>query len=966
PPLSADELAIIRDWIQQGATWPDAIAGEELDPRQHWAFQSVVAPAVPTVASEHWVRNPIDRFVLARLEQNTLTPSPEADRSTLVRRLYLDLIGLPPTPQQVEEFVYDNRSEAYDALVERLLNSVHYGERWGRTWLDSARYADSDGYEKDKVRSVWSYRDWVVSALNRDLGYDRFIIEQLAGDLLPDATQEQRVATGFLRNSMINEEGGIDPEQFRMAAMFDRMDAVGKSILGLTIQCAQCHSHKYDPLTQREYYQIFAFLNNDHEANIPVYDAQQQQQRSRLYNEIAAIELSLKQRTPDWQTRQSAWEAEQRAFPDFDWQVLTPDVDDNSNGGQKYLLQPDGSYLCQGYAPTHHTVLMTTATELNDITGFQLELLLDPNLPCLGPGRSVTGACALTEFIVEVLPANGNGESRPVKWTTAVADYNPPEEPLAAIFDDRSGDRRVTGPIEMAIDGKNVTAWGTDAGPGRRNQPRKAVFVPASPVHLEPGERLAIRLRQNHGGWNSDDNQSHNLGCFRLSASTQVAPTVDPLPAHLREFIEIPIDQRTNAQTAALFSEFRRTVPDWQPENDKIESLWKSHPEPATQLALIQRAAPRETHVLTRGEYLQPAEKVDPNTPAFLHPFPAGRPRNRLAFAEWLVDRQSPTVARAIVNRVWQAYFGVGITETPEDLGMRGAEPSHRELLDWLAADLMDHGWSLKRLHHTIVTSATYRQASQQDEGLRNRDPYNRLLARGSRYRLDAEIVRDVALSVSGLLTETVGGPSVHPPLPEFMVQPPISYGPKPWHEDQGPDRYRRALYTFRFRSVPYPALEAFDAPNGDFACVRRTRSNTPLQALVVMNEDIYVECAQALAHRMLVETPAYTVAADSDRLRYGMQLCVSRPPTPTELEALTELLDEQRSYLTNKANPNAPTDAAMCDESTPSAANENSTAEPAVLPQLVAPPGVTAQEFRAWTIVARVLLNLDETLTRE
>ncbi len=731
PGLTEAEIDILVRWIERGADWPDDLAGQEADPRRHWAFQPVVQPEPPSVQRVEWPRNAIDEFVLARLEQEMLPPSPPADPVTLIRRVSLDLIGLPPTPEEIDAFVLDNRPDAYARLVERLLRSPHYGERWGRTWLDAARYADSDGYEKDKAREVWFYRDWVIGAFNHDLPYDQFVIEQLAGDLLPDATQDQRVATGFLRNSMINEEGGIDPEQFRMTAMFDRLDAIGKSILGLTIQCAQCHNHKFDPLTQEEYYRLFAFLNNDHEANMPVYTPSQQQERAAILAEIARIEADLQHQTPDWCAQMWAWE-DQLVTAQPTWHVLRPEVDEDSSGGQKYLLQEDGSFLAQGYAPTKHTVLMTVGTALQGITGVRLELLTDPNLPCRGPGRSVMGTAALTEIKLQVAPLSGNGELQSVAWANATADLNPLAKPLLPIFDDRSGRRRVTGPIGYAIDGDDSTAWSTDAGPGRRNQSRQAVFQLAEPISIEGGARLIFHLQQAHGGWNSDDNQNHNLGRFRLAITTSPEPTADPLPGPVRAALATPREERTAAQEQALFGVWRPTVAAWSAENERIEALWRRHPEPSTQLVLAARDRPRETHVLTRGDFLQPAEAIGPGTPAFLHDLPADAPPTRLTLARWLVDRQSPTVARSIVNRIWQAYFGIGLVETAEDLGTRSAEPSHPQLLDWLAAELMDQGWSLKHLHRLIVNSATYRQSSRVSESLWQRDPYNRWLARAS------------------------------------------------------------------------------------------------------------------------------------------------------------------------------------------------------------------------------------------
>ncbi len=897
--LSAAEVKRLRDWIDAGAVWPDALAGDDAPWKRHWAFRAPVRPSLPAVKNTAWARHPLDRFVLARLEKEGSAPSPQADRVTLLRRLSLDLIGLPPTIAEVDAFLADNSEQAYEKAVERLLASPHYGERWGRHWLDAARYADSDGFEKDKSRSVWFYRDWVIAALNRDLPYDQFIIEQLAGDLLPGATQDQIVATGFLRNSMINEEGGVDPEQFRMEAMFDRMEAIGKSVLGLTIQCAQCHNHKFDPLAQVEYYKMFAFLNNDHEANIAVYTPEEQMRRAELLRQIHAIENELRHRHPDWRKRMHAWEDTVRENQP-EWIVLRPAVEEESTGGQKYLPLTDGSFLAQGYAPTKHTVRMKVKTDVSNITAFRLELLNDPNLPLGGPGRSLHGTGALTEFKVQVVPADHRGQKPEwVKFVKATADVNPPEKPLDAVYYDKSDRKRMTGPVNFAIDGNNDTAWGIDIGPGRRNRPRKAVFLADKPIANPKGTILTFHLTQNHGGWNSDDNQNHNLGRIRLSLTTWPGAEADPLPQHVRQILAVPRERRTPAQEGVIFSYWRTTVPEWKDANERIEALWQKHPEGSSQLVLQGRPRPRDTHVLKRGDFLKPAQAVTPGVPSFLHPLPPNAAPNRLTFARWLVDRRSPTTARAIVNRVWQTYFGTGLVATSEDLGTQSEAPSHPELLDWLAVEFMEGGWNLKKLHQLIVGSATYRQSSRVTPELHARDPYNRLLARGARFRVEGEIVRDIALSASGLLNPAVGGRSVFPPLPGFLLVPPASYGPKIWPEDKGPNRYRRGLYTFRYRSVPYPMLQTFDAPNGDASCVRRSRSNTPLQALMTLNEPVFLDCARALALRTLADGGA----TDAERMVYAFRRCVARTPTSAEKAELLKLLDKQQERF---ARPDA------------------------------------------------------------
>ena len=919
--LTAAQIETLRQWIKEGATWSG-----------HWAFETPRRPDVPRLNGD-FIANPIDAFVLRKLQSARLKPSPTAERVELFRRLHLDLIGLPPTIEDTDAFLADPSDGAYERAVDQLLKSPHYGERWGRLWLDAARYADSDGYEKDKPRTVWHYRDWVINALNRDLPYDQFVIEQIAGDLLPDATQDQRVATGFLRNSMVNEEGGIDPEQFRMDAMFDRMDALGKSVLGLTVQCAQCHTHKYDPLSREEYYQLFAFLNNSHEASIPVYTANALGERARLLQEIRAIEDDLKHTTPDWKQRLAAWES--RAKNDQpEWTII--DIRNSGNNSQRYDLRDDGSQVAHGYAPTRWTATFTNTVQLPEIRAFRLEMFTDPNLPAHGPGRAIDGQFALTEFKVTAEDATDPKKRTQVKFTRATADFANERKQLGPLYEDRQGKRGFTGPASYAIDGKDDTAWGIDAGPGRRNQDRKAVFVADKNIAYPNGTRLTVSFRQNHGGWNSDDVKTMNLGRFRLSATAAPNAAADPLPRKVRQILSIPMDKRTRAQMNAVFSHWRTTVADWKGANDRIEALWRKHPQSATQLVLQERDQARMTSMLARGDWLKPERAVKPGTPAFLHPLKSDDNPTRLDFARWLVDRDSPTAARSIVNRIWQAHFGIGIVETSEDLGSQAAAPSHPELLDWLAVDFMEGGWSLKRLHKLIVTSSTYRQSSRVTAALHARDPYNRLLARGPRFRVDAEIVRDIALAASGLLDRTVGGPSVHPPAPAHLFQPPASYGPKSWKEDHGGDRYRRAMYTFRFRSVPYPMLQTFDAPNGDFSCVRRTRSNTPLQALTTLNEPVFMECARALAKVTLRKGGV----AREDKLNFAFRRCLTREPTPEEARVLLAMLNRQEERFAN--------DEAKARELIAGAKTDN----PA--------------ELAAWTAVTRTVLNLDETITKE
>jgi len=923
-PLTPEQIGILRAWIDQGADFPDEASVTIEDKRDHWSFRAPVQAPLPKNGESH----PIDAFIKERLAREGLDFSPEAAPTTLLRRIHLDLTGLPPTIEEQRAFEAESIRNPHSAIrnsADRLLASPHHGERWGRHWLDAARYADSDGYEKDKPRINHFYRDWVIGAINRDLPYDQFIIEQIAGDLLPKATQEQIVATGYLRNTMLNEEGGVDPEQFRMEAMFDRMDAIGKGILSLGLNCVQCHDHKYDPISHEEYFQLFAFLNNDHEAQPRVYTPGEEMQRANVLRDISAIETRLREETPDWEAKLAAWEEEWRAAVKPEWTVIRPEVDKNATGGQRILPQPDGSFIAAGFQPTKSTTVLRLKSDLKGITGFRLEMLNDPNLPANGPGRSFMGTFGLSEF--EVDSTGADGKPVPVKFARATADLQAPEKTkVHPLFNEKEPKERYFGPAGYAIDNNPDTGWSSDLGPGRRNLESVAVFTAATPVD---GTELTFKLSQKIGGWNADDLQAAQMGRFRLSATTSPDPSADPVPPLVQAALAVPREHRTPHQVATIFTQWRTVAGQRHPElaekytkaNAEIEALWAQHPEGVTQFTLMAREEPRLTSVLKRGDWLKPAESVTPGVPAVLNPLPENAGDDRLTFAKWLVDRRSPTTARALVNRVWQAYFGTGLVATPEEFGTQGEAPSHPELLDWLAVDFMEHGWSLKHLHRLILTSRTYRQDSRVTPELLARDPANRLLARGPRFRVEGEIIRDIQLSVSGLLQLDIGGPSVMPPAPQFLFEPPASYAPFPWKEATGKDRYRRAVYTWRRRTTPYPFLQTFDTPEGNVACVRRTRANTPIQALVALNENLSMEAARAFAQRILKEGGS----SQAERLDYAWRLTLARPPQPDEVAALLPLMEKQR-------------------------ATKNG------------PEGETA----AYTLAARVLLNLDETFTKE
>ncbi len=915
--LTPAQVGLLRAWIDQGASWPESASTKVPNPRNHWAFKPPLRPAVPSVKNKKWPRNPIDNFVLARLESKKLAPSPEADRRTLIRRLNLDLTGLPPSLAEVESFVADRSPDACEKLVERLLASPHYGERWARHWLDAAQYADSNGYEKDLARSIYPYRDWVIEAYNNNMPFDQFAIDQLAGDLLTQATLDDKIGTGFLRNSMLNEEGGVDPEQFRIESIIERMDVMGKAFLGLTINCCQCHNHKYDPFSQKEYYRLFAFLNNDDEPQMEVPSKYDQPERAAIQHKIAAMEDDLLAQFPDIPKKMAAWEDEMKALT-RDWTVLEP-ASYYGSVGAKFTKLDDHSLLAAGSVPPFSEYTVTAKTDLTNITGFRLEALTDPNLPASGPGRAKNGNFVLTEFAVEAAPATNNAKTNAVPLQNATADFAQTDFPVAA-----------------AIDGitTNKTGWAVEDLPGRRNRDRQAVFEAKTPLGFEGGTLLKFTLNQTFG-------TEHTIGRFRLSVTTGPRPLrADPLTRHARELLSVPAESRTHEQERELFGFYRLTDARFAEANKKMDEEQAKWPPAPTTLVLKARDEPRQTHIFKRGDWQKPGPLVTPGVPAILNPLPKDAPLNRLTLAKWLVDRKNPTVARVIVNRIWQDYFGRGLVGTSEDFGTQGDLPTHPQLLDWLAVEFIDSGWNVKHIQRLIAESAAYRQSSVISPRLWELDQYNEFLARGPRARVEAEIIHDIALSASGLLNGKIGGPSVYPPIPDGVMT--LGYGaPMAWENKNKADNYRRAMYTFEKRSVPYPALQVFDAPTGESACPRRVRSNTPLQALTTLNDPIFMEAAQALALRVWKDGGK----DDRSRINYAFEICTGRKPRPRETAALSSLLQESEDLFENQT-----TRAVLV--ASPDPKNP--------------PPDVNLHKVAAWTMVSRVLLNMDETITKE
>lgn len=912
--LTAEQVGVLRAWIDQGAKWPDS-ADVTGGGAKHWAYVRPVRHDPPAVKNAGWVRNPIDAFILARLEREGLSPASEADKATLIRRVTLDLTGLPPTPGDVEAFLADSSPNAFEKVVDRLLGSPAYGERWAGLWLDLARYADTHGYERDHLRTMWAWRDWVIDALNRDMPFDQFTIDQIAGDLLPNATNDQKLATGFHRNAMLNSEDGSDDEEWRVAAVVDRVNTTGAVWLGTTIGCAQCHSHKYDPFSMREYYQLFAYFNNtadggnankgtgpDLEVPVRVFD-------TTLRDKIAALEAKLA--APDATVDAAQVEWEKSAAGSAKWTVLS-DGSFDSGSRSTGTKQADGSWLVDG-APVTKDVytLKLKIADATKVTGLRLEVLPDPSLPGNGPGRAGSGNFVLTEISATATPAQG-------KAIKAVL-----QKPQADFSQD-------DWPIANSIDGKPATGWGIAPHTGKAHE---AIWQTKADLVLVAGDTLVVVLEQNYG-------DKHTLGKFRIAVTDAPREKLTaPLPPAVRDSLAVAADKRSPEQRGELQTYYRGIAPELKSIRDELAKL-QAGPKSAKVLVMQERKDARATHVMIRGNFQDKGDAVQPGVPEVLNALPPDAPKNRIALARWLVSPDNPLTGRVMANRLWEAYFGRGIVLTSEDFGLQGERPVHPELLDWMATEFVRRGWSLKAMHRLIVTSATYRQSSTVTPALLERDPHNRLHARGPRTRLEAEMIRDQALAIAGLLSHKMGGPPVMPPQPEGVWNRPYS-GAK-WTTSAGEDRYRRALYTFWRRTAPYPSMSTFGAPSREVCTVRRSHTNTPLQALVALNDPVYLEAAQGLARRVLANE---SLKGDEARVVYAFQLAVARKPTEREQSRLVELLQQElKHYRANAA-------AAKAMVSKTSAAP--------------APAGMDVSELAAWTVIGNVLLNLDETITK-
>ncbi len=930
--ITPAQIELLKRWITEGAEY-----------QGHWAFLPPVRPVPPAVANAPAeFRNPIDAFVRSRLAQLGLTPAPEADKVTLIRRVTLDLTGLPPTPKEVDAFLQDGSPKAFEAVVDRLLDSPRYGERMAQQWLDFARYADSNGFQVDSSRYQWPWRDWVIQAFNDNMPFDQFTIEQLAGDLLPNATRSQIVATGFHRNHRLNGEGGIIAEEWRVETVIDRVETTGLTWLGLTLNCCRCHDHKYDPITQREFYQLFAFFNNvpesgtlqgetrNTEPTVSVPSADHDAAIARLDEESKASELRIAEEGKKLPEYIAAWE------PSFKlkladksgtvWSVLQP-AEVKSTGGAKFTKQEDGTYLASGDNPVHDTYIITAPLPAGAFSGILLECLPDASLPNQSLGRFSNG-----NFVLSGIEADVAAPSLPnplvMKFAKAEATYSQAGWGIGLVLDD------------MPSNG-----WAVD-GPTRRD-PTSAMFLAESPLTVPAQATVTVRLK--HAAISQ-----HNIGRFRVSFTSLPAATVKLDVAKFPEALKVILDRDAKARTADEKAElekfFKANVDSpFKQAETQAANLKKQRADllaAVPSVMVMKEGPPREAFVLIRGEYDKRSDKVTPGLPAVFQPRPSDGPLTRLDLARWIVDPSNPLTARVWVNRIWEKFFGTGLVKTSENLGSQAEFPSHPELLDWLAVEFSQGAkpWDMKAFQKLIVMSAAYRQSSRhaRQAGPADADSENRLLARGPRFRLPAEMLRDQALFVSGLLVDKQGGPSVRPYMPEGVWDETSRYGDlRGYKPDAAPGLYRRTMYTIWKRTAAPPSLLLFDAPNREICTVKRSRTNTPLQALALLNEITYVEAARKLAERMLLEAGT----SPSERLAFGFRWAASRSPSAEELEILVQGLNDDAARM--KQNPEAARQLVSLGDSKPNAA-------------------LDVAELAAYTLAANVLLNLDEVVTRE
>jgi hypothetical protein len=927
-PLTSAEKAILKQWIAEGAEY-----------QGHWAFLAPVRVEPPKVAG---IEHPVDRFIATRLEKEGLQMSPPADAATQIRRVALDLTGLPPSTADLSD-LSDWSDKKYEAYVDRLLASQHYGERMAMQWLDFARYADSNGFQTDSSRQMWPWRDWVIKAFNDNKPFDQFTIEQIAGDLIPNAKREQVVATGFNRNHRINGEGGIIAEEWRIENIMDRVETTSATWMGLTMGCCRCHDHKYDPLPMKDFYSFFAFFNNVPESgtiqgasnrsggnSLPITNVatpEQEQKLAQLDAEVKQAKTKVAELTKQLPQLVAAWEPkalETLSKMKTVWAPLTP-TKVESKVGTPLVKQPDGSYLATGANPQKDVYVFDAPLPEQGASAFLLECLTDPSLPGGGAGRYSNSNFALSGFDVYVRHANGKQEL--LKLKKAEADFSQKGYEIANVIDD--GKRK----------GKRGS-WAVD-GPTRKEN-RRAMFVLQEAIAAEKGAMLLLRVRMEAIG-------GHNIGRFRLSASSLPPDAVklsgEPFSPALKLAIETPAAKRTPQQKKDIEAFFRANVPNPLKQADvaltKAQRAFDDFDRSLPNVMVMQEGPVRDTFVLKRGEYDKPGDKVTMNTPSALPPMPKGAPQNRLGLAQWLVDPANPLTARVWVNRAWEKFFGYGICKTAENLGSQAEYPVHPELLDWLATEFIRSGWDMKKMQKLIVMSAAYRQSSKVTPALLEKDPDNRLLARGPRFRLSGEVVRDQALAIAGLLVPKVGGPSVKPYMPDGVWDDTSKYGDlRGYKADSGEGLYRRSFYTIWKRTAAPPTMLMFDAPSREVCTVKRSRTNTPLQALSLLNEVTFVEAAKALGEKMIKEGGS----TPEQRIAWAFRRATSRAPSTDEVAILKKGLQNRLTAF--QAAPDSAKQFLATGAHKPDAA-------------------LNPAELAAYGVTASVILNMNEVVTR-
>ncbi len=927
--ISAEQIELIRRWINQGADWP-----------QHWSFVPPVRRPLPEVSGDDWTNNEIDRFVFAQLTANGLKPSPRADRRTLARRLSFDLTGLPPSLEELHDFLNDQDENAYERLVDRLLDSPHFGERMALAWLDQARYADTNGYSIDGGRHMWLWRDWVIHAYNENMPFDQFVVEQLAGDLLSEATVNQRVATGFNRNHMITHEGGTIPEENLVNYTVDRVKTTAEVFLGLTLACAQCHDHKYDPITQKDFYRFFAFFNTlddrgldgDRGRNaMPTIAANSMlghDEVQEVKQQLAELEQTLKQPLAS----QRQWE-----------QAALRELEDRGKDLQLHPLQllklttPNravNTAKVDATAPIEdasRSPSLLLKAEVDNITGLRVEFYPDESLPNASIGRGsdqgFPGSFILTSLSTsaDALPSDQVDLYKMISISHATASNSHPEYPP-----------------EDCLDPRDHKGW----SPHPHNHTQQHITLTFDePIHAS--ETPFITVLMVWGGGEFGGKAALTAARYRVLAMTDVDDGTN-LPEAIQAILHKSDSGRTDEERRQLqdyyvtiapkLTNVRREIANLQ---DRLHFLTEKHQ------TMVMNAAekPRETHILNRGQYDQPGDLVTPGVPEFLSPLPENAPPNRLGLARWFVDPAHPLTARVAVNRVWQQFFGAGIVASSADFGSQGQSPSHPELLDYLAIDFIENGWDVKRLIKKIMMSAAYQQSSHVTSALVEADPSNQWLSRGPRFRLQAEFVRDATLHVSGLLVNRIGGPSVKPYQPAGLWREISHFGSTPataqvFVQDHGEKLYRRSMYTYWKRTVPPPSMVSFDAPSRELCMLRRSTTNTPLQALVLLNDPQFVEASRALAERIFREGPA----GIEPRLTFAFELATARLPTPQELSILRHAY--QRALEEFRSDPQRALAYLQVGES-----DRDRNIDPV--------------EHAAWASVASMILNLSETITK-